>query len=492
MDILKPRFALLLILIFSIIFFSFRLSRVPSGITIDEAAFGYNAVLISKTLHDENNRFLPIFVLSINGKDWRQPTMQYFLVAVFKLFGASVYNLKFASVIVASISALLLFFIGKKLLGGLGGYLSLMFFISTPIVVIHSHLGLDNLMAIPFTLIWIISLLFFEKTKKTKYLIFSAVSLGIGFYSYKGMRSFVPIWSILTLLYLSLPFLQSRSIKAIKPLLKPVLYFSFASLPFFAVIPLLEYKYAGAVLGGVGFKIDSIYNFFYSYISSFDPSFLFIKGDEILHHSTGRHGMFLLASLPFFAAGIYQSLKSDKFWKLLVLAFFTGPLLFGFPGSIHRASRLISLVPIYAIIASLGVHYLWALMKNYKLIFFFLAALWAINSFDFLKYYWFSYGPDTYHIFYHAEGEKAYQTLFEESQKRTLTPYVTDEIIKQEKTDAGVPLAFFRSIYFPQAPDIWNEEKALPTQSILMTRNSNLQNLEKIKSESQDYFFYIH
>ena len=34
-------------------FFSFRLLEVPPGITVDEAAFGYNAALISKTLKDE-------------------------------------------------------------------------------------------------------------------------------------------------------------------------------------------------------------------------------------------------------------------------------------------------------------------------------------------------------------------------------------------------------------------------------------------------------
>jgi hypothetical protein len=42
---------------------------------------------------------------------------------------------------------------------------------------------------------------------------------------------------------------------------------------------------------------DNLYNFLYPYFSSFDLTFLFIKGDELLFHSTGYHGFFLLASM---------------------------------------------------------------------------------------------------------------------------------------------------------------------------------------------------
>src|SRR3989344_1171156 len=154
MDILKPRFALLLILIFSIIFFSFRLSRVPSGVTSDEAAFGYNAVLLSKTLHDENNRFLPIFVLSLNGADWRQPVTQYYLTAFFRLFGSSVFNLRYSSVVITLVSAGLLYYLSYKAGGHKLALFSSFIFLTTPLIMIQSHLGLDNIMPVPFTIIW--------------------------------------------------------------------------------------------------------------------------------------------------------------------------------------------------------------------------------------------------------------------------------------------------------------------------------------------------
>ena len=91
-------------------FFSYKLIQVPSGITGDEAAFGYNAILLSRTLHDENGRKLPVFVLSLNGTDWRQPVTQYFITAYFKIFGPSLFNLRFTSVLIAVVSIWLIYF----------------------------------------------------------------------------------------------------------------------------------------------------------------------------------------------------------------------------------------------------------------------------------------------------------------------------------------------------------------------------------------------
>jgi hypothetical protein len=485
-------FVYILLTILTLLFFSFRLTHVPSGLTIDESAFAYNASLLSQTLHDENNRTLPVFVLSINGKDWRQPVTQYFIALIFKLFGVSLYTLKLSSVVIASVSCLLIFFLAKRLLGNPGSIFALVAFITTPIVLIQSHLALDNIMVIPFTIFWLIFLYMFEKSKKNRFLVLCALSLGIGFYSYKGMRSFVPVWSILTIFYLSLPFLHQRTLTSFKKVLMPVLFFSLSLSPFFLIIPFLEFKYAGAVLGQTATKIDSIYNFFYSYFSSFDPSFLFIKGDEILHHSTGSHGMFLLATLPFFLIGLFQSIQKKSFWTFITISFFVGPLLFGLPGSYHRASRLMALIPSFTLITAFGAYHLWENRKRFIVYFSVLSLLIGLNFLDFVSYYWFHYSEDTYAIFYHTNTDTAYKNLFEKSKENNLTPYVTSEIINGEKTDEGIQNAFYRSIYFPNYPGIlYGPENSLPAHSILMTQNSAVQNFTKLNTDIKGYFFYI-
>lgn len=71
---IKPSLLLTVILtIFLALFFSYKITSIPTGLTVDESAFGYNAALLAKTAHDENGRFLPIFVHSTKQTDWRQP-----------------------------------------------------------------------------------------------------------------------------------------------------------------------------------------------------------------------------------------------------------------------------------------------------------------------------------------------------------------------------------------------------------------------------------
>lgn len=461
--------------IFFVFFFSFKLTDVPKGITVDEGAFGYNAVLLSKTLHDENGRFLPIFVLSIKGTDWRQPITQYFDAVFFKLFGASVFNLRFTSVIIAVFSVFLLFCLARYLFGTWGAITAALIMITTPIFMIQSHLGLDNIYPIPFVIGWLLSLFLFEKTKKNYWLILSAICLGVGFYSYKAMRVFVPTWSVLTFLYIAK--------EGVKKSVKSLYIFSLTLLPFFATIPILERFYSGAILDHTHYVFEGFYKLFYPYLSSFDFTFLFIKGDEFLIHSTGWHGMFLIASLPFFIVGLSYWKKSN-FWKLIILAFFLGPLLFGIVGSIHRASRMLAEIPLYSLISAAG--FLWFLEKRNKIIIGTLVLIFALNYFDFLHYYWGQYGPDIQNLFYdYSYWQGGYKMLKEESVKENLTPYIDVKYSIKGNTTAD----FMRSIYFVKPLNVWSGDiKDLPAGSVLMTDNTNVP-LRKISSY-KNFIYY--
>jgi len=457
---------LFLIFLFSISLLSYKLSSIPRGLTIDEASFGYNAVLLSRTLRDENSRFLPVFILSINKTDWRQPVTQYFITSVFKIIEPSIFSLRFTSVIIASISIVLIYF-----LAGISGSLLLLM---TPVFFMHSHMALDNIMPVPFILVWLISIYNYSKTKNIKSLVVGGIAIGIGFYSYKGIRVFLPTWLLISSYYI---YTLGK--------IKPVLIYWLSILPFFAIIPYLEFKYAGAVLNNEKLKFEGVYQFVYRYLSYFDFSFLYGQGDTMLIHSTGKHGMYLLSTLPLFIVGVVKSWKKDNFYKFLSLLFFLGPILFGFFGLIHRSSKLISLVPIYIILASFGLTWLY---KNSKRIFYLVAIFVLVNFISFLSYYWNVYPEATKDQFYKIDAGQEYKYLKELSVKYNMAPYVDVANINKEFYSGD----FVRSIYFTQKPNVWNGNiMDLPVNSVLMTDNQKLEGLEKTDLVFRNYIYYI-
>ncbi|MDD4938302.1 MAG: glycosyltransferase family 39 protein [Candidatus Shapirobacteria bacterium] len=454
------------------LFFSYKILDVPMGLTADETALGYNATLLSKTGHDENGRVMPIFVLSNDGVDWKQPVPQYYITLLFKIFSPSIFLLRFSSVIITIISVFLIFKLSQNENHHKFYFFTAFLFLTTPLIMIQSHMGLDNIIPIPFTIIWLLFLFRYDKSHKNKFLIISAISLGITFYTYKGMRAVFPIWYLLSLIYL------------IKPKIKlfPLFIFSCFSLPFILISPFLNHLYPGSILGGVGVKFDSIYNFMYPYLSSFDPTFLFIKGDDTLYHSTGIHGMFLLSTLPIFLIGIYTSISKNKNSRFLLTAFFFGPLLYGTVNSIHRASRLMCLIPIYVLICTNGLIYLKSILnKYYILAISLLIILMTLNYFSFLSYYYSTYAKLTFSIVGDLKEYTSFKYLSQQSKKLNLTPYVAKNISKP----------FYEAIYFPNGIKEIHEDLTPPSGSILLTNREDIDSMVNIKAPIDYYQIQI-
>lgn len=435
------------------------------GLTADETAFGRNAALLAKTGFDENGRHYPVFVLSNEGTDWKQPVTQYYLAAFYKLFGSTVYNLRFSTIFITLISFYLIYFYFSPIASIL--------FLTVPLVMIQTHMALDNIMPIPFTLIWLIGLKYYSKNKNIKHLIYSAIALGISFYTYKGMRAVTPVWATLSCLYLF--YLNNYSFKK----LKPIIIFSLSIFPFFLLIPFFNHLYPGSILGGTRPAINNVYDFFYPYLSSFDLTFLFIKGDATPYHSTGIHGMFLLSTLPVFLYGIYLYLKKkDSYSNFILLSLFLAPILYGLVDSVHRASRLMAIIPMFVFISAETINYL---IKNKKIILLIgITFLMFINYFDFLKYYYGTYRLQTQNFVGTMSSYKSFKELSEQSKTLKLTPYVSENIKNY----------FFQAAYLNHVTNI-NENIVPPIGSILLTNRENYPGMNKLPIDMENYYLQI-
>jgi 4-amino-4-deoxy-L-arabinose transferase-like glycosyltransferase len=369
---MKKLLLLLVVCIFSFFLLSFRNTSVPPGVNGDESGIAYNAVLISRNLRDENNHFLPLFIFA-KTSDWKQPVTVYATALVFRLFGPSLANLRDTSVLFVIISIVIFYFLVEEMFDFKFFVVGFLVLITVPIIMIQSHLALENIAVLPFIFFWILMLAKNKKASRPAYLFLAGASLGIGIFSYLAMRIVVPVLSLITLVYLRKNF-------------KKILYFLLGLTPFLILLCFAYFRYPGAVLGHYSAPIPSVNEFLLRYLSTFDLSFLFMKGDSFVVHSTGKAGMFLVATLPIFLIGIWKMIKNKKPFEILILSsFFLTPIMFGFVPDIYRASRLLALIPFYVIISTIGF---LAVPRKFGLA---IVVLMLANYLYFAQDYWFKY-----------------------------------------------------------------------------------------------------
>lgn len=461
---LKEIFFVSFVLIFLGFLFSHRLTKVPPGINMDESSIGYNATLISHSLKDENNRFLPVFVLTLGGKDWKQPVRIYSTALFFKLFGSSYLNLKFVSVFFALVSSFVFYLILRLFFPLSISMAGLFFFASAPSLFIQSHLALENIDLLPFMLLWLYFLLSFSIKPRNFKLILSAVFLGISFYAYKGMRTTVPVYLGLSLAYL---FYLAKTKKETN--YKSLIYFTLGIAPLLLPLKWLQTHYAGAIYDPTTVGLPSFFQAALVYLSSFDFSFLFLKGDKILVHSTGRDGMFLIPNIILFFIGFSKLVKEKKhqFYFIFICLIFT-PLLLVTVNSIYRASRLMAFIPLFTFIFTFGFKQLLEIKNKYikhvlPTVF---IVLLVINFIGFLKNYWTEY-PKLISQDFSPNFDQSFYELSNLAKINKVETYVEYNDYMGQKSD----IDFFWEVYFPDKKlETWQREKEkFPENALVLT-----------------------
>lgn len=471
----NAKIILLLLFVFGWLLYTTRILDVPPGINGDEATLGYNAALISKTLRDENGSLLPLFVSTHEGKDWKQPVSIYATSLAFSIFGPSYFTLRSVSVFFVLVSALLIFILLKELLDSRFAILGSLIFMTIPAVIIQSHLALENIAPIPFVTFWILMLVRYQKNGNEKYLFLSAISLGLSLYSYQAMRIIAPVFISLTILYLILlsdSFFRKRWIK-------PVTIFILGVLPFVLFFLVVRKEYPGALGAHNRPSFPQSYQeFILPYLSSYDLSFLFIQGDSTLYHSTGKHGIFLLASLPLFISGVYGCIKGKGLiLRLILIAFFTAPFFFGLVGSVHRGSRLLAILPLYTIIATIGLKgFLEVNAKNLRAgILILISTLMLVNFLDFTVDFWFKY-PHRVKAIFPSNVHITFETFYKKSKDLGKKSLIQHDLYENRKYDAK----FFEKVYFPQGLQTWRVGDNLEPGSMVLISAHNLPIAERL------------
>lgn len=502
----------------------FKTLQVPPGIETDEGSIVYNSVLISKNLHDQNGRLLPFFFLSSDHIDWKQPVLVYLTAIFLKIFGANLYVFKMVNVVTSLLAMLLIgyliFLLYKK---RSLSFLGMLVYITTPIVIITSRIGNESLQPVLYTTLWILFLGLYRQRSQKLYLGLAAFALGIDFYCFKGMRLIVPVYILLTLLYLfwhtfvsqplySRLFQKNLSFKqtffALLLLFKKavfnrqfftrVLIFIVVLLPFFLIIPFLEAHYPGAVFDRHDVHLQSYRFYIFYWLSNLSFSFLYASPDIGRIYSVELFGGLLLPLLPFFILGIKKALTHFDFNFFILFGYFFTPLFFGFAESTSYSHRLLAIIPFYVLIVVMGFSQFAEYFYTFKLkalphflLTTFLGVFivsFLVHFGQFFHYYYFRY--PTLHDTRQAFGNdlnRHFLELSKQSRLQNLTPYVESEIYDNH----GDGNQFYNVAYFNSQINSWHLGDPLPEHSIILTQNNHLDGFFDSRIDVQPYYLLI-
>ena len=169
----------------------FKLTTAPPALNWDEISHGYNAYSILETGKDEWGRFLPLANFRAYG-DYPLPANLYLTIPSIRIFGLNEFGIRAPHAFLGTLIILSCFFLAQ----GLGfniwaSLLTALLVAVDPWTFFPSRFVVQSNISLFFITIGLA--LFFNRKKKSLFLPFSALALGISAYSYHNARIFVPL-----------------------------------------------------------------------------------------------------------------------------------------------------------------------------------------------------------------------------------------------------------------------------------------------------------
>ncbi len=363
-----------------------NLDKAPISLFGDEVDAGLQAYSMLSTGKDYMGHVHPIIFRSF--AEHRLPMQLYMIVPFIKLFGLNEFGVRGASVFMGLLSVLGMYLLTKELFGKSISIIATFLLLFSPWHFVFSRQANDAGFLLPFTLFGV--LFFIKGLRKYKYLMYSAVTFGLGIYSYATISLFAPLFIVILLVI----YLKQIKEYAIPKLLlvgllgflvvTPYLYESIrgTTVKRVSVISLisreeLEQKVVEGRLWAKGFWGKIFYNkytivgeeLFKNYTQAFSPNFLFANGDSNPRHNISGFGQMYPFEIFTVLIGIYASLiaiksKDRKYYIMFLFWFLIAPL----PSSLTReggnhAARLILMLPPLILFSAKGTDFVLSIKK---------------------------------------------------------------------------------------------------------------------------------
>ncbi|MDO8677370.1 MAG: glycosyltransferase family 39 protein [Acidobacteriota bacterium] len=346
-----------------------RLSFAPIYLVHDEIKFSLQAISVAHDGRDLNGRFLPVYFSEPAFTAGRDPMMIYATALALLVLPLSEAAVRLPTALVGVLNVLLMLVLARTLFKSdavalaAAGMLAL-----SPGHFIFSRMALSVLYPLPFVMLWLISLQRFQERADGRVLMAGTAALGLGIYGYLAGLVMMPVYLLLTGLYLA----ERRSPR----------WFGWAVAGFaVTLIPLLLWqvahpeRYAELIrayrVGSDGadqapglstlFSLAGVKLRLAEWWYYFNPEFLFLSGDTSMTNSTRRAGLFPIVFAVLLPIGIYRLSRTGGFERIVLIGFATAPLAAVLTGTMDlNRYRALFALPFGVLVATYGLTTLWS------------------------------------------------------------------------------------------------------------------------------------
>ncbi len=367
-----------LALIFAVgaLVFFIKLSTIPSGMYIDETLPAYSAYSIIKTGRDEYGKVFPL-VFRFYGS--YNPPLFIYLTAIFEsVLGLTPLAVRLPSSLAGLLSVIPIYLLlkDKLLKNSLTSFVSGIFFVITPWIVLHSRVGYE--VSLGYLLLSLGVYFTYRGLTQGKYLAVGMMFLSLSTYAAYAERFIVPFFIIGILIFFqrSLLIIKNKTnllICALVGLVTQIPNLWLVTTPAFfpkqnlvgsGIVAASAEKIAHFLPYHVSFILAFLREFLSQYVTYFSPQSLFFVPDPDLQRSIPYLSVFYVwMIIPFFIGcfALYKNYKTTL-GKVILTLLIVSPIPAALtldPFSTHRA--LPQLLPLFLIIG-LGID--WLLVKT--------------------------------------------------------------------------------------------------------------------------------
>ncbi len=351
----------------------YKLSEIPNGFYVDEAAIGYNSYSLLETGRDEYGKTFPIILRSYTM--FAPPLYTYFTMLPIKLFGLSIFSVRFISALSGVLSTLIIYFICKQIHlfhSKATAYIAAFLYAISPWSIFFSRGAFEANLA--FFLLSL-GIFFALLTKKNRWnLVVSFLFLSLSTYAYHANR----LLSILVGFGILVWFVRGAKWKgSIKQITLAIILFLIVQIPYLTILNTEAFQsratgllYLGEVErqsetirylpSFISYPLSFAREFFAQYIAYYSPKNLFFIPESDLQRSVPELSVWYFWMVIPYIIGLYLLIKrfKEKNVQLLWFLFLTFPIPAALTKDPFSSLRALSLMLPTLLIIVLGIEHL--------------------------------------------------------------------------------------------------------------------------------------